>query len=112
MSAASFRVTRPHAASLRFANRLGKVLSYACLLRLPNPVTPALLTPPPNKHNTQHTVIIDFASIDPDRRKFNATTLKLVAVAALGGLFTGARGGLFSVSNCRLAQLVQAAVVT
>lgn len=35
----------------------------------------------------------------PHRHKFNVTTLKLLVVAALGGLFTGTRGGLFSVSN-------------
>ncbi|WIA09667.1 hypothetical protein OEZ85_009053 [Tetradesmus obliquus] len=47
-------------------------------------------------------LIIDYASIDPDRRRFSMTTLKLVAVAVLCGVFTGVRGGLFSVAMWRL----------
>ncbi|KAF8073219.1 Abcb9 [Scenedesmus sp. PABB004] len=46
--------------------------------------------------------IIDYASIDPDRRRFAATTGKLVGVAGLCGVFTGLRGGVFSVAMWRL----------
>lgn len=47
-------------------------------------------------------LIVDFASIDPSRARFDATVLKLLAVAAAGGALTGARGGLFSVCMTRL----------
>ncbi|GFR49523.1 hypothetical protein Agub_g11566, partial [Astrephomene gubernaculifera] len=46
--------------------------------------------------------IIDFASIEPDRSQFSRTTLRLLAVAALTAVFTGGRGGLFTVLGCRL----------
>lgn len=47
-------------------------------------------------------LIIDYASIDPDRHAFSVTTLKLVGVAVLCGAFTGLRGGLFSLAMWRL----------
>ncbi|GAX81286.1 hypothetical protein CEUSTIGMA_g8718.t1 [Chlamydomonas eustigma] len=47
-------------------------------------------------------LVIDFASIEPDRSKFVSTCLILVLVAALGGIFTGIRGCLFSFSMNRL----------
>ncbi|KAG2435284.1 hypothetical protein HXX76_007360 [Chlamydomonas incerta] len=46
--------------------------------------------------------IIDFAAIEPDRSKFGTTTLHLLGVAALTGVFTGVRGGLFTLANTRL----------
>jgi len=46
--------------------------------------------------------IVDFASIDPDRDAFTLTTRKLVGVAAACAVFTGIRGGLFTVSMTRL----------
>eukprot|EP00878_Enallax_costatus_P014219 GHUV01014873.1.p1 GENE.GHUV01014873.1~~GHUV01014873.1.p1 ORF type:complete len:765 (+),score=113.02 GHUV01014873.1:294-2588(+) len=47
-------------------------------------------------------LIIDYASIDPDRSRFTVTTMKLIGVAILCGIFTGIRGGLFSVAMWRL----------
>jgi len=47
-------------------------------------------------------LIIDYASIDPDRPKFVSTIIRLVVVAALCGLFTGIRGGLFTVVMANL----------
>ena len=46
--------------------------------------------------------IIDYASIDPDRAAFKLTTFKLLLVALVCALFTGLRGGLFTVSMTRL----------
>jgi ATP-binding cassette subfamily B (MDR/TAP) protein 9 len=46
--------------------------------------------------------VIDYASIDPDRSKFFDTCLRLVVVAALCGVFTGIRGGLFTLTMTRL----------
>lgn len=46
--------------------------------------------------------IIDYASIDPEPQKFHATTLKLLGVAAACALFTGVRGGLFTICMTRL----------
>lgn len=46
--------------------------------------------------------VIDYASIDPDRSKFFDTCLRLVIVAALCGVFTGIRGGLFTLTMTRL----------
>ncbi|KAG2494082.1 hypothetical protein HYH03_007724 [Edaphochlamys debaryana] len=45
--------------------------------------------------------IIDFA-LRADRRKFTRTTLQLLGVAALTGVFAGTRGGLFTVAITRL----------
>lgn len=38
----------------------------------------------------------------PCRQRFSATCLKLVGVALLCGVFTGLRGGLFSLTTWRL----------
>ncbi len=46
--------------------------------------------------------IIDYASIDPDPAAFKKTTLRLLGVAFACSLFTGIRGGLFTVSMTRL----------
>lgn len=46
--------------------------------------------------------IIDYASIDPHRKKFERTTLKLLIVALGCALFTGIRGGLFTICMTRL----------
>lgn len=46
--------------------------------------------------------IIDFASIDPDPRRFRDTTLKMLGVALGCAVFTGVRGGLFTVAMTRL----------
>lgn len=46
--------------------------------------------------------IIDYASIDPDPTAFRHTTLKLLYVAAACAVFTGIRGGLFTISMTRL----------
>ncbi|GLC71744.1 hypothetical protein PLESTF_001161500 [Pleodorina starrii] len=46
--------------------------------------------------------MIDYASIELDRSRFTHTTLRLLLVAGLTALFTGARGGLFTVANTRL----------
>jgi ATP-binding cassette subfamily B (MDR/TAP) protein 9 len=46
--------------------------------------------------------VIDRASIEPDRRELLRQTLYLVAVGALGGVFTGIRGGLFTLAMTRL----------
>ena len=42
-------------------------------------------------------VIIDYASIDPDAEAFQWTCVKLIAVAFGCAIFTGVRGGLFTV---------------
>lgn len=41
--------------------------------------------------------IIDYASIDPDPHDFKLTTLKMLGVALACAVFTGIRGGLFTV---------------
>ncbi|KAK9831825.1 hypothetical protein WJX74_010840 [Apatococcus lobatus] len=46
--------------------------------------------------------IIDYASIEPDVAAFKTVTLKLLAVAFLCAVFTGMRGGLFTVGMNRL----------
>ena len=46
--------------------------------------------------------IIDYASIDPDPEAFKRTTIKLLGVALGCALFTGIRGGLFTISMTRL----------
>ena len=46
--------------------------------------------------------IIDFASIDPDPHRFRETTLKMLGVALGCAVFTGVRGGLFTVAMTRL----------
>lgn len=46
--------------------------------------------------------IIDYASIDPDPPAFKATTLKMLVVALVCAVFTGVRGGLFTVAMTRL----------
>jgi len=46
--------------------------------------------------------IIDYASIDPDPSAFKKTTLKLLGVAFACAIFTGIRGGLFTISMTRL----------
>lgn len=46
--------------------------------------------------------IIDYASIDPHRKKFERTTIKLLIVALGCALFTGIRGGLFTICMTRL----------
>lgn len=46
--------------------------------------------------------IVDYASIDPNPTAFKQTTLKLLAVAAGCAVFTGIRGGLFTLSMTRL----------
>lgn len=46
--------------------------------------------------------IIDFATIDLDEHAFSMTTLKLVAAAFACAVFTGVRGGLFTVGIARL----------
>lgn len=46
--------------------------------------------------------IIDYASIEPDHQMFQQTTLKLVGVAFGCAVFTGVRGGLFTVGMARL----------
>ncbi|KAJ9509930.1 hypothetical protein QJQ45_011470 [Haematococcus lacustris] len=47
-------------------------------------------------------LVIDYASIEPDRDKFLTTIKRLVAVAVLCGLLTGSRGGLFTVVMSKL----------
>lgn len=46
--------------------------------------------------------VVDRASVDPDRRELLRQTLRLVGVGALGGAFTGMRGGLFTLAMTRL----------
>lgn len=46
--------------------------------------------------------IIDYASIEPDRQMFQQTALKLVGVAFGCAVFTGVRGGLFTLGMARL----------
>ena len=46
--------------------------------------------------------VIDYASIEPDQTKFLSTCWRLVLVAALCGVFTGIRGGLFTLTMTRL----------
>ncbi|GAB4821914.1 hypothetical protein N2152v2_008960 [Parachlorella kessleri] len=46
--------------------------------------------------------IIDYASIDPNPRLFRETTLKLLGVAFGCAVFTGVRGGLFTICMTRL----------
>jgi ATP-binding cassette, subfamily B (MDR/TAP), member 9 len=46
--------------------------------------------------------IVDYASIDPDPAAFRRTTVKLLGVAAACALFTGIRGGLFTIAMTRL----------
>lgn len=46
--------------------------------------------------------IIDYASIDPDPHEFKLTTLKMLGVALACAVFTGIRGGLFTVAMTRL----------
>ncbi|KAL4458512.1 hypothetical protein ABPG75_013377 [Micractinium tetrahymenae] len=46
--------------------------------------------------------IIDYASIDPDPHQFKMTTLKMLGVALGCAVFTGIRGGLFTVAMTRL----------
>ncbi|KAG7669825.1 hypothetical protein Ndes2437B_g06013 [Nannochloris sp. 'desiccata'] len=46
--------------------------------------------------------IIDYASIDPDPSAFKKTTVKLLGVAFACAIFTGIRGGLFTISMTRL----------
>ncbi|PSC71292.1 ATP-binding cassette sub-family B member 9 [Micractinium conductrix] len=46
--------------------------------------------------------IIDYASIDPDPPAFKRTTLKMLGVALGCAVFTGIRGGLFTVAMTRL----------
>lgn len=46
--------------------------------------------------------IIDFASIDPNPDAFKQTTVKLLCVAFACAIFTGFRGGLFTISMTRL----------
>lgn len=47
-------------------------------------------------------VIIDCASIDPDPKEFQWTCLKLVVVSLGCAVFTGIRGGLFTIGMTRL----------
>lgn len=47
-------------------------------------------------------ILIDQATLDPDRRAFQATVLKLMAVSLACALFTGMRGGLFTLAMARL----------
>jgi ATP-binding cassette subfamily B (MDR/TAP) protein 9 len=47
-------------------------------------------------------VIIDCASIDPDAKEFQWTCLKLVVVSLGCAVFTGIRGGLFTIGMTRL----------
>ena len=42
------------------------------------------------------------ASIDPDEHAFKLTTLRLLGVALACAIFTGVRGGLFTVAAMRL----------
>uniref|UniRef100_A0A6S8M2Q5 ATP-binding cassette transporter n=1 Tax=Dunaliella tertiolecta TaxID=3047 RepID=A0A6S8M2Q5_DUNTE len=60
-------------------------------------------------------LVIDYASIEPDRQKFKATIVKLVYVAAACGVLSGSRGGLFTVAmsklNVRIRQTLFAALV-
>ncbi|GIL89047.1 hypothetical protein Vretimale_16209 [Volvox reticuliferus] len=46
--------------------------------------------------------MVDFASIELDRSRFTHTTLLLLLMAGLTALFTGTRGGLFTIANTRL----------
>ena len=46
--------------------------------------------------------IIDFATIDRDQHAFSMTTLKLLGAALSCAVFTGIRGGLFTVGITRL----------
>ncbi|KAG2446750.1 hypothetical protein HYH02_008311 [Chlamydomonas schloesseri] len=46
--------------------------------------------------------IINYAAIEQDRTKFGPTALRLLAVAGLTAVFTGVRGGLFTLANTRL----------
>lgn len=46
--------------------------------------------------------IIDYASIEPNPAAFRATTVRMLAVAAACAVFTGIRGGLFTVAMTRL----------
>lgn len=46
--------------------------------------------------------VIDYASIDPDRRLFHLSIWKLLFVAVLTGIFTGLRGGIFTYATTKL----------
>ena len=47
-------------------------------------------------------LIIDYASIDPNPNMFRSTTVHLLAVAFGCAVFTGVRGGLFTVAMVRM----------
>lgn len=47
-------------------------------------------------------LIIDYASITPDRHMFAVTTIKLLLVALACSLFVAVRGGLFTQAMARL----------
>ncbi|EFJ51441.1 hypothetical protein VOLCADRAFT_87744 [Volvox carteri f. nagariensis] len=46
--------------------------------------------------------MVDFASIELDRSRFTRTAIQLLLVAGLTALFTGCRGGLFTVACTRM----------
>lgn len=54
--------------------------------------------------------IIDYASIDPDRHKFMATTVKLLGVSFACAVVTGIRGGLFTIAMTRLNVRIRTAL--
>lgn len=55
--------------------------------------------------------IIDYASIDPNPAEFRLTTLKLLGVALGCAVFTGIRGGLFTVGGLSRGGVASAAMV-
>jgi hypothetical protein len=47
-------------------------------------------------------IILDQATMDPDRNAFRATVVKLMIVSLACAVFTGVRGGLFTLAMARL----------
>jgi ABC-type multidrug transport system fused ATPase/permease subunit len=47
-------------------------------------------------------IILDQATMDPDRHAFRATVVKLMTVSLGCAVFTGVRGGLFTLAMARL----------
>eukprot|EP00887_Chlorella_sp_A99_P006350 scaffold3.g6350.t1 len=108
--AAATAVTGPGAPLLGGAGKPGggaskeeqESATIAALLRLAAPDTPILLLAFTAGAVAALGKILDYASIDPDPHAFRLTTLRLLGVALGCAVFTGVRGGLFTVSMTRL----------
>ena len=55
-------------------------------------------------------LIIDYASIDPDRHKFVVATVQLVGASFACAVVTGIRGGLFTIAMTRLNVRIRTAL--